>query len=229
MFFDFIIKISYNGGPHGIFINGDLMSRVDRNLPSMPVPEFAFPDRHDGRVFVRHIGPNGKLSKRTIGYMTDSTRGQEKMIPNRYFRDYYSELYSKAYPDRKLPAHEMSVGMYALTLGIATETGLYEDLRNIYGTQHVNAILDYAMFCVQHQSNVTQVFERAMARDVLFSDKLRSDSWYSDFFSKKISEDQHHAFRIRRIERLAAAGLKKVWLSIDGSNNDCEARQSELA
>ena len=27
------------------------MSRVDRNLSSMPVPEFAFPDRHDGRVF----------------------------------------------------------------------------------------------------------------------------------------------------------------------------------
>ena len=161
--------------------------------------------------------------------MTDSTRGQEKMIPNRYFRDFYPELYSKAYPERKVPAHEMSVGMYALTLGIATKTGLYEDLRNIYGTQYVNAILDYAMFCVQHQSNVTQVFERAMARNVLFSDKLRSDSWYSDFFSKKVSEDQHHAFRIRRIQRLAAAGLKKVWLSIDGSNNDCEARQSELA
>ena len=108
------------------------MSRVDRNLPSMPVPEFAFPDRHDGRVFVRHIGQNGKVSKRTIGYMTDSTRGQEKMIPNRYFRDFYPELYSKAYPERKVPAHEMSVGMYALTLGIATKTGLYEDLRNIY-------------------------------------------------------------------------------------------------
>lgn len=51
--------------------------------------------------------------------MTDSTRGQEKMIPNRYFRDFYPELYSKAYPERKVPAHEMSVGMYALTLGIA--------------------------------------------------------------------------------------------------------------
>ena len=79
----------------GFFINGDLMSRVDRNLPSMPVPEFAFPDRHDGRVFVRHRGPNGKVSKRTIGYMTDSTRGQEKMVPNRYFRDFYPELYLK--------------------------------------------------------------------------------------------------------------------------------------
>ena len=75
------------------------MSRVDRNLPSMPVPEFAFPDRHDGRVFVRHRGPNGKVSKRTIGYMTDRTRGQEKMIRTRYFRDFYPELYSKSYPE----------------------------------------------------------------------------------------------------------------------------------
>ena len=205
------------------------MSSVDRDLPSMPIPSFAYPDRHDSRVFIRQAGQNGKISKRTIGYMTDSTPGQERMVPNRYFRDYYPELYSKAYPDRKLPAHEMSVGMYAMTLGIATETGLYEDLRNIYGAQSVNAILDYVMFSIQHRSNVTQVFGQSMARDVLFSDRTHSDSWYSTFFSKKISEDQHHAFRIRRIERLAKAGLKKVWLSIDGSNNDCEARQSALA
>ena len=101
------------------------MSSVDRDLPSMPIPSFAYPDRHDSRVFIRQAGQNGKISKRTIGYMTDSTPGQERMVPNRYFRDYYPELYSKAYPDRKLPAHEMSVGMYAMTLGIATETGLY--------------------------------------------------------------------------------------------------------
>ena len=64
---------------------------------------------------------------------------------------------------------------------------------------------------------------------VCIIDCKNRNSWYSTFFSKKISEDQHHAFRIRRIERLAKAGLKKVWLSIDGSNNDCEARQSALA
>ena len=63
------------------------MSSVDRSLPGMPVPAFAYPDRHDGRVFVRHTGMDGKPSKRTIGYLTDSTPGEEKMVPNRYFRE----------------------------------------------------------------------------------------------------------------------------------------------
>ena len=57
------------------------MSSVDRSLPGMPVPAFAYPDRHDGRVFVRHTGMDGKPSKRTIGYLTDSTPGEEKMVP----------------------------------------------------------------------------------------------------------------------------------------------------
>ena len=159
------------------------MSSTDRSLPGMPVPAFAYPDRHDGRVFVRHTGRDGKLSKRTIGYLTDSTPGEEKMVPNRYFRECYPELYSEAYPGRSLPAHELSAGMYALTLGIATKTGLYEDLRNIYGAEDVNAILDFAMFSILHPGSSPQEFEKAMEREAVFSGRLRSGSWYSAFFT----------------------------------------------
>ena len=53
------------------------MSSTDRSLPGMPVPSFAYPDRHDGRVFVRRRSVSGKLSKRTIGYLTDSTPGEK--------------------------------------------------------------------------------------------------------------------------------------------------------
>ena len=192
------------------------------------MPVFAYPDRHDGRVFILPIGDDGKKHKRTIGYMTVSTPGEERMIPNRYFRDTYQDLYAEAYPNEKIPAHQMGIGMYALTLGIATTTGLYTDLQDVYGPLHANSILDYTMFSILHRSGVTQVFEKTMADEVLFCDKLHSDSWYSDFFSKKLTEDQHHQFRIKWVRRLVENGLKKVWLSIDGSNNDCEARQSFL-
>ena len=192
------------------------MSSVDRSLPGMPVPAFAYPDRHDGRVFVRHTGRDGKLSKRTIGYLTDSTPGEEKMVPNRFFRERYPDLYSEAYPGKSLPEREISAGMYALTLGIATETGLYEDLRNIYGAEDVNAILDFAMFSILHPGSSPQEFEKAMEREAVFSGRLHSQSWYSTFFAKRISEDQNHALRIRRMERLMAAGLRNVWLSAVG-------------
>jgi hypothetical protein len=94
---------------------------------------------------------------------------------------------------------------------------------------HANSLLDYAMFSILHRSDVTQLYESTMQSEVLFADKLYSDPWYCRLFSKQLSEDQHHLFRIRWIEALAKSGLRKVWIGIDGSNNDCEARSSFLA
>ena len=205
------------------------MAAVDRNLPDMPVPNFAYTDRNDGRVFVRPVDPDGKVRKKTIGYMTVSTPGEERMIPNQYFKEKYRDLFTQAYPDQKLPHHEMSVGIYALTLGITNQIGLYEDLREVYGPLYANNVLDYSMFSLLYRSGVTQIFDHVMEKEVLFCDRVHSDNWYSEFFSKKISEDNHHQFRIKWLQRLKKNGLTSVWLAIDGSNNDCEARSSFLA
>ena len=204
------------------------MGSVDRNRQSMPVPSFAYVDRFDGRVFICKV-EDGMKRRKAIGYMTDSTPGKEMMVPNNYFRDTYKELYSTAYPDEKIPFHEMSVGMYAATLGVGTKTGLYSDLQDNYGPVYANSILDYAMYSMLYRSGVTQLYEVTMEREVLFADRVYSDSWYSTFFSKKILEDDHHQFRIKWVQRLVSKGLKKVWLCIDGSNNDCVARSSFLA
>ena len=212
-----------------IFLEVLIVGVVNRNMSDMPVPSFAYTDRNDGRVFVKTIGDDGKVHKRTIGHMTNSTLGTERMIPTQYFRDKYQNLYSEVYPNEKIPPHQMSTGMYALTLGIGTKTGLYNDLQSVYGPVYANCILDYCMFSIIHRSSVTQIFEKTMNREVLFCDTLHTDNWYSDFFSKKLTEDQHHQFRIAWIRRLIDRGMKKVWLCIDGSNNDCEARRSFLA
>lgn len=205
------------------------MGMVYRNLKDMPFPPFAYPDRHDGRVYIIVTDEDGKSRRRIIGHMTDSTPGQERMIPNDYFKSIYPDLFSETYPYEKIPAHEMSIGLYALTLGITDKTGLYALLQSIYGMTDVNSILDYAMFLIADRSCTTQLFEKRMDREVLFSDKLHSDSYYSKFFAKTITEDQHHQFRIKWVKQLVDSGLKRVWLAIDGSNNDCEARQSFLS
>ena len=205
------------------------MGAVNRNLQDMPMPDFAYPDRHDGRVFIYKYDDEGNRHKQTIGHLTVSTPNCERMIPNSYFRDTYQNLFKENYPTEKIPFHEISIGMYALTLGIGIKTELYSILQNVYGVSYVNSILDYAMFCIMYRSDVTQIYENVMEKRVLFADKLYSDSWYSDFFSRKITEDQHHQFRIQWIKILVSRGLKKVWLSIDGSNDDCEARRSFLA
>lgn len=195
----------------------------------MPVPKFAYSDRYDGRVFVRTIDDNGHWHKKTIGHMTVSTPGEQRMVPNLYFKEKYRDIYLEAYPDQQIPFHEISIGMYALTLAIANKIGLYEDLQNNYGPIFANSILDYAMYSILYHSNTTQLFEQNMKKEVLFNDKLYSDQWYSSFFSNKLNEDNHHQFKIKWLQRLKQNGLKKVWLAIDGSNNDCEARSSFLA
>ena len=205
------------------------MSIVYRNMKDMPVPSFAYPNRHDGTVFIITLDEEGKKHRKTIGALTNPVRGAERMVPNKYFKDVYQDLWNEQYPSKKIPSHEMSIGMYALTLSICSANGIYSDLKDIYGPMYANNILDYAMFSVMHRSDVTQIYEPTMRKEVLFANKLYSDSWYSRFFSKKISEDQHHMFRIKWVEHLVKNGLQHVWISIDGSNNDCEARNSFLA
>ena len=200
----------------------------NRNLKDMPIPDFAYPNRHDGSVYIILIDDEGKKHRKTIGNLTVDTPNSERMVPNEYFKSHYQNIWNENYPSKPVPHHELCIGMYGITLGISEKIGLYTDLQDVYGTSYVNNILDYAMFSIQHRSSVTQIFETTMDNQVLFCDKLHSDSWYSRFFSKEINEDMHHQFRIKRVERLVKNGLKKVWLSIDGSNNDCVARQTYL-
>ena len=197
--------------------------------PVMKIPDFAFLNRHDGTVFVYSFDENGQKHRKTIGRLTTDTAGTESMIPNQYFKDHFRNLWNENFSYKKTPPHELQIGLYGLTRTIAQKTGLYEELSAVYEVQNANAIFDYAMFLLQHASKAAESFEDVMAPHVLFSGQLHSDSWYSDFFAKTINEDMHHAFRIAHITRLKANGLKKVWLSIDGSGNDDAACQSRYA
>ena len=92
------------------------MGKVYRNMKDMAVPSFAFPNRHDGSVYIIIIDENGKNHRKTIGALTDPTKGSERMVPNQYFKDVYQDLWNKEYPTKIIPSHEMSIGMFVLTL-----------------------------------------------------------------------------------------------------------------
>ena len=138
-------------------------------------------------MYIITVDEEGRKHRKTIGGLTVETKGEERMVPNDYFKNVYQDLWNEEYPDNKIPLHEMSIGIYALSLSICTSNGLYEALKDVYGTSYVNSILDYAMFSIVHRNDVTQLYENMMRGNVLFSDKLYSDSWYSEFFSKKIT------------------------------------------
>ncbi|MDD3662664.1 MAG: hypothetical protein PHT84_02245, partial [Candidatus Pacebacteria bacterium] len=85
--------------------------------------------------------PVRKSRRKVIGHATSETM----MHPNDTFRYLFPNLWNEHYGSGKLPEHILHSGLYALTLGIGHETGLYRILQNVYGPLYGNILMDYAM------------------------------------------------------------------------------------
>lgn len=203
------------------------MGKVLWNKAEIPQPEGAHIDSTDGRVFVylNEGKPIRQSRKVTIGHATSSTM----MHPNEKFRQMYPDLWEKHYGEKEQLRHVMHCGIYATVLGIGWETGLYPILNQVYGPQDANCIMDYAMYSMVQHSDVAQTFGERMHDEVLFSEHLPDESRLSALFARGMKEEVNFRFRDAWARQCVARGLKKVWLSIDGSNSDCRADVPELA
>lgn len=62
----------------------------------------------------------------------------------------------------------------------------------LYGTfapQFANGIMDFAMYSLLFQSDVAMTFGARMHGKALFSDEVHEDSWFSNLFSRHITQD----------------------------------------
>ncbi|MBR3310648.1 MAG: hypothetical protein IKG15_02365 [Solobacterium sp.] len=200
------------------------MSKVFWNKKEIPTPNDSYIDKSDGRVYIRTRDSDGRSRRRTIGHAASETT----MHPNELYKTMYPALWEMHYGDEELREHSLSMGMYALMLGIVWDTGLYPILQDVYGPRSANAILDYAMFSIMDRSNTTQLFTERMKTEVLFSSQAYSDAWYSRFFKEEMSENLNHQFRMQWLNHCKKKDITNCWLSIDGSNNDCEVKKSDL-
>ena len=66
-----------------------------------------------------------------------------------------------------------------------------------------------------------------MADRMLFLGRPYSDSWIQKKFNEAIKDNQIHAFKIKWLRRCKESGIDEVWICIDGSNNDCNAKIDE--
>ena len=200
------------------------MSHIYWELKEIPIPGEAYINTSDGRVFLMNADGSGKKKRRVIGHAAT----METMHPNDLFKYLYPGLWAEYYGDRKLPEHELHIGMYALSLGVGCSKGLYPILQDVYGPLYGNAIMDYAMYSIMDRTNTAQLFPDRMSREVLFSKEAWSDDWYSALFRQHMPEDANHLFRMKWLEECHRMGITKAWISIDGSNNDCEVKRSDL-
>ena len=157
------------------------MSHIYRERHEIPRPDGSYINHSDGRVFI--LNSNDHNDRTTIGVATSETM----MHPNDTFRLLYPEIWEQQFPKyHDQSGIEVSVGLYGITLGCAYKNGVYLVLHEAYGPLYANAIMDYCMYSILDHSDVTQHFAERMKDEVLFSDKLHDDSWYSDLFKTKL-------------------------------------------
>ena len=165
-------------------------------------------------------------SRLTIGWVNDTTL--KTMNPNTNYVARYPREFALACKGKLVPVTRR-VGMYMLSLALSQNNGMYPMLVKTCGPENANAIMDFANYSILFKSNVAKDFAHQMADQVLYSERLYSDSWFSDLFEKKITKSQQEDFKDKWVKACKERGIDKVWLCIDGSNNDCTSEEVELS
>ena len=200
------------------------MSHVYYERHEIPRPPNSHINHSDGRVFI--YNSNNPNDRTTIGKATS----ENMMHPNDTFRLLYPEIWEREYSKYHDPMGiEVSVGLYGLALGSSYKNGLYPVLQDAYGPLYANAIMDYCMYSIKDHSDVTQHYPERMKNEVLFSETLHEDTWYSNLFKYKLTISMHDDFKVQWLKHCIEDGMRKVWLCIDGSNNDCQMQDSLYA
>lgn len=196
-----------------------LMSHVYWEKKEIPIPENAYINHNDGRVFIYLNG-----GRKVIGHATSETT----MHPNDSFRTVFPDLWKDNYGAKDTLPFELHAGLYMLTLGAALTNGIYSILVDVYEPMYANAIMDYVMYSLHAKSDVTQAFSEFAQDQILFSRKYYSDSWYSDLFRSQMTSQLEGDFKVRWLKHCQDLGITRAWIAIDGSNNDCEVQESDL-
>lgn len=164
--------------------------------------------------------------------------GVRLMIPNDKYRVLYKDEYAQYLKENQMeelelfPPETINVGWYLLILGVAYKLGVYQLLCEIFGNIIANAIMDLAMYYIVSGNNAINKMEKRMADSLMFSIQPRRDDWYSKLFGSFAVDYKAEApfgdhsvreFMIRWIELRKADGLSDVFISLDGTNLDCQS------
>ena len=213
--------------------------------PSIPIPEEAFINRKDRRIYVKvkYIENYGETEEEKTSKSKEDENEYTRVVigrldsfekrtfnPNRAFGEIYPHLWKKYYGyDPTIPP-EISIGLYAAILGILSKLGLYDLLVHFYDTQGANAIIDYATCSIVTGNNAVLKLEQFSSSNLfLFGDKPYDDSWVSRFLSNKVDHSTNELFKHAWIRRCSVLKISDCWISIDGSNCDCDAENVDYA
>ena len=199
----------------------------------IPIPEDAIvreSGARKGQVYVvtkRWYDPKTKQEKeerKVIGRALDN--GKE-MIANKVYQQLYPATYAELTGIAERTSGYLRCGIYMVVLAIAQHLGIYDLLVKIFTAKKANFMMDFACYEIVMRSHVAQLYSLTMQDHLLFSDKAYDDTWISTFFKEEVQEHDIERYNDEWVRICVAEGITSVWISIDGSNIDCESEKIE--
>ena len=167
-----------------------------------------------------------KPKRTTIGHQCLGST--TTMHPTTQYAQIFPSLWEAVSKERVRPTVKR-VGMFSACQAVNSSIGIKDILDNVYGVNHADAILDYAMYSIIHHTDEASAFTSKMRNELTYSKEPFSDSYYSRLFEEGMSREDELLFRRRWAIQCEEDGVKNVWLCIDGSNDDCQSKGVEIA
>ncbi len=165
--------------------------------------------------------PRGPVREMLIGYAVSETM----MHPNsNYFTLYGQEQSAPGSPPPGCPVC-LKVGLYALVLGAAQESGIYAELVQAFGVRDANRIMDHVMSVIRERNEAAG----AMEGEVTFTGMPLPDQISSECLSTPHDKDTVQAVLDQWLRQYVAGGLESVYLVLVGTTGDGDALDSEPA
>lgn len=162
----------------------------------------------------------------TIGHLCEDDINM--MYPTTKYKDIFPEEWAKIC-DKPARPMSMRIGMYCAMRAIDKKLKIVSLVREAFGTETGNSLMDFAMYSLLHKSSTSAHFSKSMAEQLLFSGRTGSDSYFSNLFKTKVSQSDILTFKKNWALYCRSEGAEEVWLCIDGSNDDCNSQGVELA
>lgn len=193
----------------------------------VPIPKNGRINNYDKQVSIFRKD-NGARRRTVVGYAVSQTQ----MTPNENYKRIFFKDWAKINPDELVQAYrpQLKFGLYAVSLGIGHDLGLYPLVYQDFGPEHGNALMDCAMFGIRERNSSKASFQASMDKQALFSIKWPHDTWLSHMLASGITAEQIKRFRADWLKHCVEHhGVTAVWLGVMCFSNSSKVKGSAIA
>ena len=169
-------------------------------------------DNHSGRADHKKVCIGKIVSSK------ENWKNDRRMFPN---TNYFKFFDTDKLPDQPQKADNISIGILTVVETLISSSGLLDVLSEVFSEEEISLILDLAMYMLSQESAVFQHFPHWGRNHALFSSKIHSDSFISEFEKNNISVSKINLFKSKWAANVIGNG--RLYFCYDSTNINSQA------